>query len=63
MNHFYEINENFLKRYDDIEINFEGYFTTFEFKVIQEISRYLDLKINFIYNQYNKKNQLKNLLI
>ena len=52
---FYKINEEFIKRYSSIEIYFEGYFTSFEFEIIKAISKITTLKINFIYNIYNKK--------
>ncbi len=52
---FYTLNRGFLKRYSEIEINFEGYFTSFEFEIIKKISTVVDLKINFIYNKYNRK--------
>ncbi len=52
---YYKINSDFLKRYSEIEINFEGYFTSFEFEIIKKISTLTNLEINFIYNIYNKK--------
>ena len=52
---YYKINDEFLKRYSSIELNFEGYFTTFEFEIIKEISKVTTLHISFLYNQYNEK--------
>ncbi len=52
---FYKINEDFVKRYSNIEIYFEGYFTSFEFEIIKAISNITNLEINFVYNTYNKK--------
>ncbi|WP_072679829.1 PD-(D/E)XK nuclease family protein [Arcobacter sp. LA11] len=51
----YKINYDFVKRYSRIEIDFEGYFTSFEFNLIKEIARESKVEINFIYNKYNKK--------
>jgi len=51
----YSINKDFLKRHSKIEVEFEGYFTSFEFDLIKEIAKYSQLEINFIYNKYNKK--------
>ncbi len=55
ISNYYEINEEFLKRYEIIELNFEGYFTSFEFEIIKKIAQNTSLEINFLYNQYNKK--------
>lgn len=51
----YKINEEFLKRYESIEIFFEGYFTQFEFELVKNVASFIQLKIEFIYNEYNKK--------
>ncbi|PLY04292.1 MAG: PD-(D/E)XK nuclease family protein [Arcobacter sp.] len=55
MSHFYKINNDFLNRYSNIELNFEGYFTSFEFEVIKHISNITNLELKFIYNNYNRK--------
>ena len=55
MSNNYEINDNYISRYSNIELNFEGYFTSFEFDVIKQISKITNLEIKFIYNNYNKK--------
>lgn len=52
---FYQINEEFIQRYNQIELFFEGYFTSFEFEVIKKIASISTLKISFIYNTFNKK--------
>jgi len=52
---YFNINSDFIKRYDDVELYFEGYFTKFEFELIKEISKYTNLQISFVYNKYNKK--------
>jgi len=51
----YRLNKEFLSRYSLIVINFEGYFTNFEFEIVKEISKVCEVQINFIYNQLNKK--------
>ncbi len=52
---YFNINKDFVNRYETIEIYFEGYFTQFEFELIKEVSKYVNLEIEFIYNEYNKK--------
>lgn len=54
INHF-EINRDFVKRYENIKIYFEGYFTGYEFEIVKEVSKNTNLIIEFIYNEYNKK--------
>jgi hypothetical protein len=44
----YKINEKFLKKFQNIELYFEGYFTKVEFDIIEEISKKINLTINFI---------------
>ncbi|WP_323586090.1 PD-(D/E)XK nuclease family protein [Aliarcobacter butzleri] len=51
----YEINENFLDKFQDIELHFEGYFTKVEFKIVEKISQKIDTKIIFYSNSYNQK--------
>ena len=55
LNSHYEINQNFLNRFREIELNFEGYFTKVEFEIIEKISNYLKLNIIFYSNEYNQK--------
>ncbi len=52
---FYTINKKFISKFDDIELDFEGYFTKVEFEIVQEISLIKKLQINFHSNNYNKK--------
>ncbi|QDM01977.1 PD-(D/E)XK nuclease family protein [Aliarcobacter butzleri] len=51
----YEINKNFLDKFQDIELHFEGYFTKVEFEIVEKISQKIDTKIIFYSNSYNKK--------
>ncbi|MFX4233463.1 PD-(D/E)XK nuclease family protein [Aliarcobacter butzleri] len=51
----YEINENFLDKFQDIELHFEGYFTKVEFEIVEKISQEIDTKIIFYSNSYNQK--------
>jgi len=51
----YMINESYLNQFEDIELFFEGYFTKFEFKIINEIAQKKSLIVNLISNEYNKK--------
>ena len=51
----YKINNTYLTQFESIELFFEGYFTKFEFKIINEISQMNALFINLFTNEYNKK--------
>lgn len=51
----YKINQNFLDKFEDIELHFEGYFTKVEFEIIEKISQIIDIKIIFYSNSYNQK--------
>lgn len=51
----YEINENFLKKFENIELYFEGYFTKVEFDIVEKISKIKNLNISFYSNIYNQK--------
>ncbi|MDN5042591.1 PD-(D/E)XK nuclease family protein [Aliarcobacter butzleri] len=51
----YEINKNFLDKFQDIELHFEGYFTKVEFEIVEKISQRIDTKIIFYSNFYNQK--------
>ena len=51
----YKINKNFLSKFDCVEIKFEGYFTKVEFDIVNEISKYTNVIINFFSNEYNQK--------
>lgn len=51
----YEINGNFLDKFQDIELHFEGYFTKVEFEIVEKISEKIDTRIIFYSNSYNQK--------
>ena len=51
----YKINKSFLKKFEDVELVFEGYFTKVEFDMISNISKEIKLIINFYSNEYNQK--------
>ena len=51
----YKINNTYLTQFESIELFFEGYFTKFEFKIINEISQDNPVLINLFTNEYNKK--------
>ena len=52
----YEINQQYLEEYDEIIIHYEGYFSTYEFEVIKEASKYSNLKIKISLNRFNTRN-------
>ena len=53
LNKHYKINENFLKKFENIELYFEGYFTKVEFDIVEKISKIKNLNISFYSNIYN----------
>lgn len=55
MSEHYKINEDFLKRFDSIDLVFEGYFTKVEFDIIKAVSCFVTLNIKFHSNEYNQK--------
>ena len=55
LNKHYKINENFLKKFENIELYFEGYFTKVEFDIVEKISKIKNLNISFYSNIYNQK--------
>lgn len=55
MEKYYRINESFLKKFENAELHFEGYFTKVEFDIVEKISKVVNLNINFYSNTYNQK--------
>ena len=55
LNKHYKINENFLKKFENVELYFEGYFTKVEFDIVEKISKIKNLNISFYSNIYNQK--------
>ncbi|MDD3054454.1 MAG: PD-(D/E)XK nuclease family protein [Aliarcobacter sp.] len=55
LNKHYKINENFLKKFENLELYFEGYFTKVEFDIVEKISKIKNLNISFYSNIYNQK--------
>lgn len=55
LNKHYKINEKFLKKFENIELYFEGYFTKVEFDMVEKISKVINLNISFYSNVYNQK--------
>lgn len=52
---FYEINKEFLNKYDEIGLFFEGYFTQVEFEILLKVSKLKTLFITLNTNDYNEK--------
>ena len=52
----YKINYDFLEEYKEITIFYEGYFSKFEFSIIQTIANYSQLEIQCTINKFNQKN-------
>jgi inactivated superfamily I helicase/RecB family exonuclease len=55
----YKLNIEFIQSFEQIEIFFEGYFTQFEFELIQQVCQYTTVIINLKTNEYNKKSYKK----
>ena len=53
----YEINQEYLKNFETIEIFLEGFLTRFETDLFEKISKITKLIIHFKTNRYNKKMQ------
>lgn len=51
----FEINMNFLSQYSEITINIDGYLSGYELKILEDISKIVQLNINISINQYNRK--------
>ncbi len=51
----YEINNDYIKRFDQIELFLEGYLSTFEIELFLKISKKVQFLIIFETNIYNKK--------
>jgi len=52
----YEINKHYIQEYKSITIEYEGYFSSFEFEVIKEASKYTNIIIDLSTNKFNNKN-------
>ncbi len=52
----YSINQNFVENYPHITLYYEGYFSSFEFQVINQISQISTLHLHCTINDFNKKN-------
>ncbi|MCK9336449.1 MAG: PD-(D/E)XK nuclease family protein [Arcobacteraceae bacterium] len=63
----YEVNHNFISKYDSITIFISGYLTKFELSVIKQISKYKNTNLVFEINRYNedylKKVNFENLIV
>lgn len=51
----YTLNKNFIKRFNDITLIYEGYLTKQEFEIIKKVSKYTKVFIKFYSNIYNQK--------
>ena len=52
----YKINNSYLEQFDSITINLEGYLSSFEKNIINDIANVLQTTINISFNQFNTKN-------
>ena len=52
----YILNNNYLEQFNDITIYLEGYLSSYEFNIIKDISKVVQINIKILLNQYNQKN-------
>ncbi|MCK5294368.1 MAG: PD-(D/E)XK nuclease family protein [Arcobacteraceae bacterium] len=52
----YSINETYINDFEDITLFYEGYFSSFEFQIINEVSQITTLYIDITINDFNQKN-------
>ncbi len=52
----YQLNFDYIEQFDAVEIYYEGYFSSFEFSLLLEISKLVNLKIEMTQNRFNPKN-------
>ncbi len=52
----YKLNELYVKQFENIVVYYEGYFSSFEFELIQKISKLTNLNIIYTQNDFNTKN-------
>lgn len=53
----YSLNEEYIKSLGEVEIEVDGYVTNFEFQVLEECSKIIDLKMKFYASAFNTKLQ------
>ena len=51
----YTVNESYIKKFDKIDLYFEGYFTKVEFDIVKSISKITNIYIHLNTNEYNQK--------
>lgn len=52
----YEINNDYLEQFSEITLYLEGYLSKFEFKILEDTSKKIDLRIIISFNEFNQKN-------
>ncbi|MCR6585881.1 PD-(D/E)XK nuclease family protein [Campylobacter insulaenigrae] len=50
----YEVNTSFIKNYDEIILDFQGFISDFEEEILEKIKKYIPLKIKFSCTKFNK---------
>ena len=53
----YMLNLDYIEQFETITINLEGYLSSFEFTILDEVSKICPTYINITFNQYNQKNK------
>ncbi len=53
----YRLNEGFLTTYESIEVHLEGYLSQFELKLLEDISKQVQLSIHYTTSKFNVKMQ------
>jgi ATP-dependent helicase/nuclease subunit B len=54
----YKIDKDYIEQFGDVTLYLEGYLSKFEFKILQDVSKIVNLTINITLNEFNKKNIL-----
>lgn len=55
----YTFNKEYLAQYNSLQIHVDGHLTNFEFELLEECSRYIDIEIFFKSSEFNLKMQKK----
>lgn len=54
----YGINLDYIEQFDDMTLYLEGYLSKFEFKILQDVAKIINLDIHITLNEFNQKNIL-----
>ena len=52
----YTVNKDYINQFDGITLYLEGYLSKFEFKILEDVSKIVDLQVIITFNEFNTKN-------